>query len=482
MATYYFPLKVVITGGTGNVYSSASQDYPRFKILIATGTTQTAARNAITGATSVYAYTIGDYGNNLFWVTRSTSASTYMAVGVINPYSYYATTTGKTVTRATSASDTPYQFDITMQPFSTLTSKGRLITDNVLNYIDTYSNNPLALQSGAYTAMDVSNPSGGQNNYVTCFHVADYMTFHQITERADDSYAPWDKLTFDTGNNTYNVSFNFVVSTNDLYWSGTSITVYNQSLSSALTISVFDVTATTTANTTVSIFHLASGQSVPAGSSKSVTVTHAASNPVVAASSVTLTLTCAGPAGWNGPISVNDSKSLFNETSTSNRSLTATKYITANTSGGTVSVYMRPPTRTITAGTGINLRATNTTNMSITIMYLTIWAEDVTNGDNYEEIIGVTGNPTIAAGASNVVLGKTITKSSYSGQHLKLSIQGYTSYPTGNITFQASGSTGQNFGVHSVSGIDPANMNEYMQWDAGGNVVLTGGTIMFKFS
>ena len=120
--------------------------------------------------------------------------------------------------------------------------------------------------------------------------------------------------------------------------------------------------------------------------------------------------------------------------------------------------------------------------MSITIMYLTIWAEDVTNGDNYEEIIGVTGNPTIAAGASNVVLGKTITKSSYSGQHLKLSIQGYTSYPTGNITFQASGSTGQNFGVHSVSGIDPANMNEYMQWDAGGNVVLTGGTIMFKFS
>lgn len=480
MATYYFPLKVVITGGTGNVYSSASQ-VSRFKILIATGTTQTAARNAITGSTSsVYAYTVGKYGNNTFWVTRSTSASTYMAVGVVNPYSYYATTTAKTVTCATSATDTPYQFDISMQPFSTLTSKGRLVTDNVVDYIDAFSDNPLSLNSGAYTSMDICGPSA-QNNYVTCFHLADYMAYNQIVDRAEDSYAPWDKVTFYEGNNIHNVSNNFVVITNDLYWSGTSITVYNQSLSSALTISAFDVSATTTANTTVSIFHLASGQSVPAGSSKSVTVTHAASNPVVAASSVTLTLTCSGPAGWNGPVAVQDAKSLFNETANA-RTLTSTKYITANTSGGTVSVYIRPATRTITAGTGISLRATNTTNMSITIMYLKILAEDVTNGNDYEEIIYVTGNPTIAAGASNVVLGKTITKSSYSGQHLRLSIVGYTSYPTGDITFQASGSTGQNFGVHSVSGIDPANINEYIQWDAGGNVALTGGTIMFKFS
>ena len=479
MATYYFPLKVVITGGTGSVYSSASQG-TRFKILIATGTTQSAAGNAITGATSVYAYTVGNYGNNTFWVTRTTSASTYMAVGVVNPYSYYMTTSGKTVACATSATDTPYQFNVQMQPFSTLNSRNRLVTDNVVDYIDAFSNQPVSLKSGAYTSMDMSNP-GGQNNYVTCSNATNYFIYEQITNRAENSYATWNELTFDESQNTHNVSYNFVVNTNDLYWSGTSITVYNQSVSSALSITAFDVSATTTANTTVSIFHLASTQSVSAGTYKSVAVTHSASNPVVAASSVTLTLTCSGPATWSGPVAVKDSKSLFNETANA-RTLTSTKYITANTSGGTVSVYMRPATRTITASTGISLRATNTTSMNIVLMYLEIWAEDVTNGMSYQEIMSVTSNPTIPAGANNIVLGKLVSKTSYSGQHLRITLNGYTTYAPNSVTFQASGSTGQNFGVHTISGIDPANFDEEIEWDAGGNVVLTGGTITFKFS
>ena len=479
MATYYYPLKVVINGGT-SVYSSASQK-TRFKILISTGTTESAARNGITGATSVYAYTVGNYGDNLFWVTRNTSGSIYMAVGVINPYSHYITTTGKTVTQATSVTDTPYAFTVQMQAFSTLTSKNRLVTQNMLDYMDTYSDNPLGLRSGAYSAMDVTSPSSEQNNYVTCFHVADYMSYCQITDRDDDSYAPWDKLAFEEGSNTHNVSRNFVVVTNDLYWSGTSITVYNQSVSSSLTLSSFDVSATTTSNITVSIFHLASSQLIGAGVYKTVTVTHAALNPVVAASSVTLTLSCSGPAVWNGPVSVKDSKNLFNETANA-KTLTSTKYITASTSGGTISVYMRPPTIAITAGTGLNLRATNTTSMNIVLMYLEIWAEDVTNGYSYQEMIGVTGNPTIAAGASNVVLGKTVSKTSYSGQHLRITIQGYTTYAPNTISIQASGSTGQNFGVHSISGVDPANFDEVIEWDASGNVVLTGGTITIKFS
>lgn len=346
-------------------------------------------------------------------------------------------------------------------------------------YIEDYSYRPAALSSQAYTAMNT--PNGVPHVTVEEIGSTSFL-FELDTEHDQSAYETWEYLYFNEGNNKHNVSNNFVANTNDLYWSGTSITVYNQSVSSALSIGIFDVTATTTANTTVSIFHLASAQSVSAGSYKTVTVTHAASNPVVAASSVTLTLGCYAPGAWNGPVSVKDSKSLFDETSTSSNSLTATKYITANTSGGTVSVYMRPETRTITASTGVSLRVTNTTNMSITIMYLDIWAEDVTNGNGYQEIIYVTGNPTIAAGASNVVLGKTISMSSYSGQHLKVTIEGYTANPTGNITFQVSGSTGQNFGVHSMSGIDPANMDEFMEWDAGGNVVLTGGTIMFKFS
>ena len=63
-----------------------------------------------------------------------------------------------------------------------------------------------------------------------------------------------------------------------------------------------------------------------------------------------------------------------------------------------------------------------------------------------------------------------------------MTLQGYTSYAPYSVMFQASGSTGQNFGVHSISGVDPANMDIWMEWDASGNVVLTGGTILFKFS
>lgn len=476
MATYYYPLNVNITT-TNSVIAGAPENDTRFKILIATGSTATNARNQITGGTSIYAENVGYLGSNKFYVTGAFS-SAYFAVGVICPYCNYATTSGKSVSYATSSSSSYSDFNVAITAFSTLTSEKRLISKPMYEYIEDYASKPSALSSQSYTAMNSLNGVP----YVTVGEIANtgYL-FEFDLEHDESAYETWECLYFNEGNNQSNVSNNFVANTNDLYWSGTSITVYNQSVSTALTFSAFDVSATTTANTTVSIFHLASSQSVGAGSSKSVTVTHSASNPVVAASSVTLTLSCSGPAGWSGPVAVKDSKNLFNETANA-RTLTSTKYITANTSGGTVSVYMRPATRTITASTGISLRATNTTSMNIVITYLKIWAEDVTNGDGYQGIINVTGNPTIAAGASNVVLGKTISKTSYSGQHLKVTIQGYTDYAPTTVTFQASGSTGQNFGVHSISGIDPANMDESMQWDAGGNVVLTGGTILFKFS
>ena len=492
MADYYFPIKVTVDVVDGEISDALYNDWDsEVVIAVGTGTTSTAATNALTGGTSV-SYLCGSiFQPTNFWIKTSTS-TVYAAIGLIRPYCQYSRTTAKKLNVQTNATlPTVVTFDAELAQSSGEYSLDRYLPEGIFINYDTYVNSRVNAkyfyQNGTCSLMDGSTT---YNKYVNALDYEGHSSIYLLdpddgsqyfVNHGSDALVPAKALYFDFNCHSSDISFRnpFIAS---LYWSGTSITVYNQSVSSGLSISTFDVTATTTANTTVSIFHLASSQSVPAGTYKSVTVTHAASNPVADTTSVTLTLGCAGPAWWNGPISVKDSKNLFNETSTSSRTLTATKSITANTSGGTVSVYMRPPTRTITASTGINLRATNTTSMNIVLMYLEIWAEDVTNGSGYQEIMSVTSNPTIPAGASNIVLGKLISKTSYSGQHLKITLEGYTTYAPNSVTFQASGSTGQNFGVHTISGIDPANFDEEIEWDAGGNVVLTGGTIMFKFS